>query len=166
MVVERSSKLIHIVPMPKLPSPKRQWLSWWSMSLDTTAFQRTFLTGVPRALLQPGWSSAKQFGDPLFRLPPYGLIQEIEYILGCLCLSHSSSWAKQVPWVEYTNNLLPSFTLLFLLLFECCSLGLFLLLTLNCYTSTKWVDRGWKVSGSRQHSWWAIILVWSLSEIQ
>lgn len=37
--------------------------------------------------------------------------QEVEAKLRCMVCAEASSWSRQLPWVEYAHNMLPSFSL-------------------------------------------------------
>lgn len=120
-IVDRFSKMVHLVPLVKLPSARET---------AELVVQHVFrLHGLPEDVLSdrgPQFTAAfwsefcKQLGASVslssgFHPQTNGqterMNQEVESVLRCLCSHNPSCWVSQLPWVEYAHNSLPSFAL-------------------------------------------------------
>lgn len=117
-IVDRFSKAVHYVPLPKLPS-----------SLETAQLLITHvfrIHGIPSTIVSdrgPQFTSQvwKAFCGALgakvnlssgFHPQTNGqterLNQELEVALRCIIEGHPTSWSDLLPWVEYAHNTLTS----------------------------------------------------------
>lgn len=117
-VVNRFSKIVHFIPLPKLPSAKET---------AEIMVQHVFrLHGLPRNIVSDRgpqftarfWKEfCKQLGisvslssgfHPQTNGQTERFNQELETGLRLLCARDPASWAKNMVWVEYAHNSLPS----------------------------------------------------------
>ncbi len=117
-VVDRFSKAAHFIPLPKLPSAKQ--------TAELMLHHIFRLHGLPRDIVSdrgPQFTSCfwREFCRLLgasvslssgFHPQSNGqterMNQEMETALRCLTSRNPSSWSKQLLWVEYAHNTLPS----------------------------------------------------------
>lgn len=116
-VVDRFSKMVHFIAMPKLPSAKE--------TAEALLFHVFRLHGFPRDIVSDrGPQFVAQFwrafcsliGSSVSLSSGYHpqtngqterINQELETSLRCLATQNPSSWCRQLTWVEYAHNSLP-----------------------------------------------------------
>ena len=117
-VVDRFSKAVHFVPLPKLPSATE--------TADLLVLHVFRLHGIPQDIVSdrgPQFSSQvwKAFCQALgataslssgYHPQTNGQTERANQDLGaalrCVTAHHPSSWSRQLPWVEYAHNSLTS----------------------------------------------------------
>lgn len=116
-VVDRFSKMIHFIPLPKLPSAKETAEVMLVHMLRLHGFPRHVVSdgGAPvhlpvlEGILRPALSHSQS----VLRVSPQcndqaeRLNQKLETGLCCLVSQNLASWSKHLMWVEYTHNTLP-----------------------------------------------------------
>uniref|UniRef100_A0A674NCH2 Gypsy retrotransposon integrase-like protein 1 n=1 Tax=Takifugu rubripes TaxID=31033 RepID=A0A674NCH2_TAKRU len=106
-VVDRFSKAVHFVPLPKLPT---------ALETANLLIQHVFrLHGIPQDIVSdrgPQFTSQvwKAFCRALGTTPSLtsGYHPHLEASLRCVVSRLPSSWASHLPWVEYAHNSLVS----------------------------------------------------------
>jgi len=113
-IVDRFSKAVHFIPLPKLPS---------ALETATLITQHVFrLHGIPQDIVS---DRGPQFASRVWKAFCRGLgasaslssgyhpqtngqteraNQELEAALRCVSSRHPVSWASHLPWVEYAHN--------------------------------------------------------------
>uniref|UniRef100_A0A3Q1K565 Gypsy retrotransposon integrase-like protein 1 n=2 Tax=Anabas testudineus TaxID=64144 RepID=A0A3Q1K565_ANATE len=117
-IVDRFSKLVHAIPLSKLPSAKEtadllvhHVFRLHGLPVDVLSdrgpqFTAAFWTEFCKAL---GASVSLSSGfHPQTNGQTERLNQDIETMLRCMCGHNPSTWAQQLAWVEYAHNSLPS----------------------------------------------------------
>ena len=117
-VVDRFSKAVHLVPLPKLPSAAE--------TADLLTFHVVRLHGIPTDIVSdrgPQFSSkvwkafCKGIGATVSLTSGYHpqtngqterANQAVETVLRCVVSKNPSSWAKYLAWVEYSLNTMES----------------------------------------------------------
>ena len=117
-IVDRFSKTVHFVPLPKLPSA--------SETADLMVQHVYRLHGIPQDIVSDrgpqftsqvwkafckalGTSSSLSSGyHPQTNGQTELTNQDLETALRCVTARHPSSWVSQLPWVEYAHNSLTS----------------------------------------------------------
>lgn len=104
-VVDRFTKMVNFIPLPKLPSAKE--------TAEVLLAQVFRLHGFPMDVVS---DRGPQFISQFWKASGYHpqsngqmerLNQEMEKSLRCLVSQNPASWSKQLLWVEYAHNTLP-----------------------------------------------------------
>ena len=128
-VVDRFSKSVHLVPLPKIPSAKKtaslvmlHVFKYHGLPVDvvsdrgpqfTSHFWKAFCTLIGASVsLSSGY-------HPQSNGQTERANQQLETTLRCMAAERPFSWSSQLPWVEYSINSLPSASS-GLSTFECC----------------------------------------------
>uniref|UniRef100_A0A4W6DDB3 Integrase catalytic domain-containing protein n=1 Tax=Lates calcarifer TaxID=8187 RepID=A0A4W6DDB3_LATCA len=116
-IVDRFSKMVHFVPMSKLPSAKE--------TAEAVLYNVVRLHGFPKDIVSDrglqfvarfwrdfcklvGASASLSSGyHPESNGQTERLNQELETVLRCVTSQSPSSWCRFLPWVEYAHNSLP-----------------------------------------------------------
>jgi len=117
-IVDRFSKMVHFVPLPKLPSARE--------TAEAVLFHVLRLHGFPRDVVSDrGPQFTSQFWKAFCSLigatvslssgyhpqsngQTERLNQELETCLRCLVSQNPATWSTHLIWVEYAHNTLPS----------------------------------------------------------
>ena len=116
-VVDRFSKMVHFIPLPKLPSAKETAEVVLHHVFCLHGFPRNVLSDRGPQFVAKFWRafcsligatvSLSSGHHPQTNGQTERLNQELETGLRCLTSQTPSSWSKHLIWVEYAHNTLP-----------------------------------------------------------
>lgn len=117
-VVDRFSKMVRFVPLPKLPSAKETAEALLNHVCRVFGFPRNVLSDRGPQFVAQFWRAFCQLmGATVSLTSGYHpqtngqserLNQDLETGLRCLASQNPASWSRYVLWVEYAHNTLPS----------------------------------------------------------
>ncbi len=117
-VVDRFSKMVKFIPMPKLPSAKQTANIMLTHVFRTFGFPRNILSDWGPQFVAQFWGAFCQLVGATVSLSlgyhpqtngqTERLSQDLETGLHCLTSENPSAWSKMLPWIEYAHNTLPS----------------------------------------------------------
>uniref|UniRef100_A0A8C9ZTG8 Gypsy retrotransposon integrase-like protein 1 n=1 Tax=Sander lucioperca TaxID=283035 RepID=A0A8C9ZTG8_SANLU len=116
-IVDRFSKMVHFVPLPKLPSAKELAEVMLSNVFKLHGLPRDVVSDRGPQFISRFWRafcnllgatvSLSSGYHPQSNGQSERLNQELEVGLRCLSSRNPASWSKQLIWVEYSHNTLP-----------------------------------------------------------
>ena len=117
-VVDRFSKMVHFIPMPKLPSAKGTAEAVLLHVFRIHGFPKDVVSDRGPQFISQFWKafcsllgatvSLSSGYHPQSNGQSERLNQELETGLRCLVSQNPASWSKHLMWVEYAHNTLPS----------------------------------------------------------
>ena len=117
-VVDRFSKMVHFIPMPKLPSAKGTAEAVLLHVFRIHGFPKDVVSDWGPQFISQFWKafcsllgatvSLSSGYHPQSNGQSERLNQELETGLRCLVSQNPASWSKHLIWVEYAHNTLPS----------------------------------------------------------
>ena len=117
-VVDRFSKMVHFIPMPKLPSAKGTAEAVLLHVFRIHGFPKDVVSDRGPQFISQFWKafcsllgatvSLSSGYHPQSNGQSERLNQELETGLWCLVSQNPASWSKHLMWVEYAHNTLPS----------------------------------------------------------
>ena len=117
-VVDRFSKMVHFIPMPKLPSAKGTAEAVLSHVFRIHGFPRDVVSDRGPQFISQFWKafcsllgatvSLSSGYHPQSNGQAERLNQELETGLRCLVSQNPTTWSRHLIWVEYAHNTLPS----------------------------------------------------------
>ena len=119
-IVDRFSKMVHFVPLPKLPSAKETAEVLLHHVCRLHGFPKDVVSDRGPQFVSRFWKafctllgatvSLSSGFHPQSNGQSERLNQELETGLRCLVSQNPASWSKHLIWVEYAHNTLPSFS--------------------------------------------------------
>ena len=116
-IVDRFSKMVHFVPLPKLPSAKELAEIMLSNVFRLHGLPKDVVSDRGPQFVSRFWKafcsligatvSLSSGYHPQSNGQTERLNQELEVGLRCLSSRNPASWSKQLIWVEYAHNTLP-----------------------------------------------------------
>lgn len=116
-VVDRYSKMVHFIPLPKLPSAKETAEVMLAHVFRLYGFPRDVVSDQGPQFISRVWKefcallgatvSLSSGYHPQFNGQTERLNQELETGLRCLVSQSLASWSKHLIWVQYAHNTLP-----------------------------------------------------------
>lgn len=116
-VVDRFSKMVHFIPLHKLPSAKKTAEVMLSHVFRLHGFPRDIVSDRGPQFVSRFWKEFCSLLDATVSLTSgyhpesngqtERLNQELETGLRCLVAQNPSTWSKHLIWVEYAHNTLP-----------------------------------------------------------
>ena len=116
-IVDRFSKLVHFVPLPKLPSAKETAEFVLSNVFRLHGFPKDVVSDRGPQFVSKFWKefcallgatvSLSSGHHPQSNGQTERLNQELEIGLRCLISQNPTTWSKNLIWVEYAHNTLP-----------------------------------------------------------
>ncbi|KAK7883026.1 hypothetical protein WMY93_029200 [Mugilogobius chulae] len=116
-VVDRFSKMVHFIAMPKLPSAKETAEVMLSQVFKVHGFPKDVVSDRGPQFVSRFWKafctllgatvSLSSGYHPQSNGQTERLNQELETGLRCLASQNPTTWSKQLTWVEYAHNTLP-----------------------------------------------------------
>ncbi|XP_071356648.1 uncharacterized protein [Trachinotus anak] len=116
-VVDRFSKMVHFVPLPKLPSAKETAEAMLHNVFRLHGFPRDIVSDRGPQFVAQFWRafcsllgafvSLSSGHHPQTNGQTERLNQELETSLCCLASQSPNTWSRQLTWVEYAHNSLP-----------------------------------------------------------
>ncbi|XP_065821877.1 uncharacterized protein lrfn4b [Labrus bergylta] len=116
-VVDRFSKMVHFIPLPKLPSAKETAEALLSNVFRLHGFPKDVVSDRGPQFISKFWKAfCSLLGATVSLSSGYHpesngqterMNQELETCLRCLVSHNPSSWSKHLIWAEYAHNTLP-----------------------------------------------------------
>ena len=117
-VVDRFSKMVHFIALPKLPSAKETADIMMNHIFRIHGFPKDIVSDRGPQLISKFWKEfCSLIGATISLTSGYHpesngqterLNQELETCLRCLVSQNPASWSKNLVWVEYAHNSLPT----------------------------------------------------------
>ncbi|XP_068508006.1 uncharacterized protein tctn1 isoform X2 [Syngnathus scovelli] len=117
-VVDRFSKMAHFIALPKLPSAKRTATVMMDHIFRVHGFPKDIVSDRGPQFVSRFWREfCKLIGATVSLTSGYHpeangqterINQQLETSLRCLVSQNPSSWSKNLSWVEYAHNSLPT----------------------------------------------------------